>query len=112
MKVTEDDLQKLYKQEQEKVVSDLRELLRLPAGKRYFWRLLETCHMFSSTFTGNSTGNFMEGERNVGLKVFRDILQVDPKLMGEMAQSHAANIKMLKDKKAETLAESTKPRRP
>lgn len=95
------ELKALYREEHEDRVRDLGKMLRSPEGKRYFWWLLEKCHMFSSTFTGNSTGNFLEGERNVGLMIFKDVLKVDPKLMGQMAQSHAAKIETLKTRKAE-----------
>ena len=98
--VTEEELKKLYRDEHEDRIRDMGKLLRTPEGKRYFWWLLESCHMFSSTFTGNSTGHFMEGERNVGLMVFNDVLKVDPKLMGQMSQSHADKIKKLRDRKA------------
>lgn len=99
-------LQKLYRDEHEDRVRDLGALLRMPEGKRYFWWLLESVHMFSTTFTGNSTGAFKEGERNVGLRIFNDILKLDPKLMGQMAQAHAAKIKTLQGRKTEALKES------
>ena len=101
--VSDDELKRHYREEHNDRVRDMEKILRTPEGKRYFWYLLETCHMFTSTFTGNSTGNFMEGERNVGLRVFNDVLKVDPKLMGQMAQSHAAKRKLIMDKKAAAL---------
>jgi len=96
---TDKELKALYREEHEDRVRDLGKLLTRPEGKRYFWWLLESTHMFSSTFTGNSTGNFMEGERNVGLRIFKDVLKVNPKLMGQMAQSHAAKRKSIEAKK-------------
>ena len=36
-------------------------------GRRVFLDLIERCHIFHSTFTGNSRGMFLEGERHVGL---------------------------------------------
>ncbi len=101
-----EELKKLYREEHDARVRDLGALLRSPEGKRYFWWLLESVHMFSTTFTGNSMGNFKEGERNVGLRIFNDILKVDPKLMGQMAQSHAAKIESLRNKKKETIERS------
>ena len=98
--VTDDDLKKAYCEEHEDRVRDLRKILRTPEGERYMWYMLETCHMFSTTFTGNSMGNFMEGERNVGLRILHDVMKVDPKLLGKMAQSHEVKIKALRDKKA------------
>ena len=97
--VTDKELKQAYQEEHLERVRDLRTILRTPEGKRYIWWMLETTHMFSSTFTGNSMGHFLEGERNVGLRVFQDVLRIDPKLMGQMAQSHAAKRKALEDKK-------------
>ncbi len=97
--LTDKEMKARYREEHEDRVRDLGAILRSPEGKRYMWWMLETCHMFASTFTGNSTGNFMEGERNVGLRIFKDILKIDPKLMGQMAQSHAAKRQALKLKK-------------
>lgn len=106
--VTDDELKKLYKEEHEDRIHDMADILRTGSGKRYIWWLLETCHMFSSTFTGNSMSAFLEGERNVGLRIFKDILKVDAKLMGQLAQSHAAKRKQLQEKKDKALKRGMK----
>jgi hypothetical protein len=36
-------------------------------GRRVMIDFLEKCHIFHTTFTGNSRGMFLEGERNIGL---------------------------------------------
>ncbi len=36
-------------------------------GRRFIWKLLERTGVFTSSFTGNSTTFFNEGQRNVGL---------------------------------------------
>lgn len=36
-------------------------------GKKVFADLLSRCHVFQTTFTGNSKTFFLEGERNIGL---------------------------------------------
>ena len=55
-------------------VKQLREAYRStffdsPNGWKVLLSLLEVCHVHSSTFTGNSTGMFKEGERNIGLHI-------------------------------------------
>ncbi len=70
---------------------DIKELLKLPAGRRFLLRILESCYMFKTTFTGNSTTYLNEGMRNVGLKIQDEISEVDPmelfKLYGEFYDS-------------------------
>jgi hypothetical protein len=42
-------------------------------GRAWFYNLLESCHIFRCTFTGDAWDNFREGERNIGLVVLADI---------------------------------------
>lgn len=48
------------------------ELLRAPAGRLILWSILEKCHLFETTYTGNAASNFLEGERSVGLKILQE----------------------------------------
>jgi len=49
-------------------------------GRRYVWWLLEQTGVFRSSFTGNSTTFFNEGQRNVGLMLVADINAAAPEL--------------------------------
>ena len=82
-------------------ISDLQKVLSTPEGKRVIWWLLSYCRVFVSNFHGNSRDAFEAGERSVGVKLFSAILEVDPKLMGQMAQSHSAKQKQIRDKMEE-----------
>ncbi len=62
----------------ESEANDLRYVIQSEQGKRVLWRLLETCGIFKSSFTGSSETFFLEGQRNVGLKLLADIMRVDP----------------------------------
>ena len=53
-------------------------LMANAAFRRFVWELLETTHVFRTSFTGNSETFFKEGERNIGLKVFLRIQEHDP----------------------------------
>lgn len=57
---------------------DIRDVLALPQGVRLFRWFMKECHMFSSTFTGNSRGMFNEGERNIALKLIGKVEEADP----------------------------------
>jgi len=49
---------------------DLKDLLKLKAGRRFFWRYLSICGIFNSSLaeTAELTA-FNEGMRNVGLQL-------------------------------------------
>jgi hypothetical protein len=55
--------------EAEQLAADTQWLMADPRGRRLMRRWLALCHVDHSTFTGNSTGMFKEGERNVGLQL-------------------------------------------
>ena len=77
---------------------DIRAVLSTAAGKRFIWDIIGDCRVFHSRFHGNSRDIFEAGERNVGSKLLERVLEVDPKLMGQMAQSHSAKQKQIKEK--------------
>lgn len=47
-------------------------------GREFVIWLLRHCHLFHTTFTGNSLGQFLEGKRAVGLKVLEEAAYVEP----------------------------------
>lgn len=48
-------------------------------GRQYLWDALEHSHIFASTFTGDPLRSaFLEGERNVGLRLLSDLVQECP----------------------------------
>lgn len=49
---------------------DLRAIMSLPAGRRFIWRLLETTHLYQTSFGfGNDRANYLEGERSIGVQL-------------------------------------------
>ncbi len=63
---------------QDKDDNDLRFLLSSDQGRRFIWRILELCGIYKSSFTGSSETFFLEGQRNIGLKLISEVLRVDP----------------------------------
>ena len=53
-------------------------------GRMVLWSVLEQCHIFQTTYTGNQLQAFMEGERNIGLKILAE--RVFPQGMEIFAQ--------------------------
>lgn len=76
-----DKVRKMDEQERLELLAAARDLLREDKGKRFVWWLLEQAHVFQNSFTGNSNTFFLEGERNVGLKVFALCMEADPAFM-------------------------------
>jgi hypothetical protein len=52
---------------------DMRMVMSTVEGRRFVWRLLERAGVFRTSFTGNSTTFFNEGQRNMGLIVLADV---------------------------------------
>lgn len=61
----------------EKDQNDLRWVMSMPQGRRFLWRILEGCGIYKSSFTGSSETFFLEGQRNVGLKLLAEIMEAD-----------------------------------
>lgn len=69
-------------------LKDLREVLRTDAGKRVINRIFQIAHMFSVSFTGNSTTFFNEGTRWLGLWLCDECQQADPEALKEAFFMH------------------------
>lgn len=63
-------------------------------GRRFLWDFLASCHLFSTTFTGDAlTSAFAEGERNVGQRLLSDIMVVCPdQYIQAMREAHERHI--------------------
>ena len=72
------------KTQKEQEIEDIKNILKLPAGVRFFKRLLNAGHMFQTSFTGNSQTFFKEGERNLMLRFFDDICEASPDKLTEL----------------------------
>ena len=56
-----------------------------PAGRVWFHDFLSACHIFADPFTGDALVEaYSKGERNVGLKVYNDIVSNCPNYFIEM----------------------------
>lgn len=56
-------------------VEYLQAAMSVPQGRAWFYELLEFCHIFNDPFTGDALAEaYRKGERNVGLRLFSDII--------------------------------------
>lgn len=67
-------------------IDDLRHILSSVQGRRFIWGLLGKCHVFKTSFTGNSTTFFNEGKRDIGLRVLAYVNEAGPELYITMMQ--------------------------
>jgi hypothetical protein len=59
-------------------LADMQHVLNSIQGRRLLWRYLETCGIYKSSFTGSSETFYLEGQRNIGLKLLADITEASP----------------------------------
>lgn len=78
------------KRRKERETEDLKVLLKMPEGRRLFWRYMGDAGVFRSSYTGDQGTNFNEGQRNIGLKMFNDVLNTDIRAFAQMQQEHVA----------------------
>lgn len=57
---------------------DLKFLLGTPQGRRYIYRKINECGVFLPNVNTNSQIYVREGQRFVGLKLFEEVLAIDP----------------------------------
>ncbi len=67
-------------QDRKTLEANIRELIKTKSGKDFIWEVISMCGIYSSTFTGNSQGAYLEGKRAVGLEVLQLLEDVDPAL--------------------------------
>ena len=89
----QDKTRKMGEQERRELLAATKDLLDEGPGRQFVWWLLEQTHVFQSSFTGNSTTFFLEGERNVGLKVFALCMEADPAFMHNLIEFKRAKEK-------------------
>lgn len=83
-KVKRKDLEGRMARRQE--LGDIASILTTEEGRRFYWRVMVRCGLFKSSFTGNNTTFFNEGERNIGLMLIADLNEAAPQAYLQMLQ--------------------------
>lgn len=78
------DLEQKRKNDRDQELEDVRFLVSVPAGKRFLRRLFTEGRILRTTFTGNSQGFFLEGQRNLALRFLSDICEAAPESVAEI----------------------------
>ncbi len=82
----QDKARRVDGEERRELLAAVKDLLAEEKGKRLVWWLLEQAHVFQSSFTGNSHTFFLEGERNMGLKLLALCMEAEPAFMGRLIE--------------------------
>ena len=82
----QDKTRRMDEQERRELLAVVKDLLAEEKGKCLVWWLLEQTHVFQNSFTGNSHTFFLEGERNVGLKLFALCMEAEPAFMARLIE--------------------------
>lgn len=67
----------LEKTQTNKLKDAFSSVVHTEEGRFLLWWILEQAKVFGSCFTGNATTYFNEGARELGLKVFAQIIEAD-----------------------------------
>lgn len=76
-------------------LNDLRTMLGTRSARRWYWKMLSSCGVFELSYSrGGDTHDtaFHEGERNVGLRILKDLMDADSKLYGLMADENKEEV--------------------
>lgn len=88
-----DEAQIRDKQFKDKIKSDLelndiKSVLKTIEGRRFVWSVLESCGIYKSSFTGSSETFFLEGSRNVGLRLLSKLEMADQESLFQMMREN------------------------
>jgi len=85
------ELEKAQNLKRDLFLGDFRKVLSMPEGLRVFSEIMDMCHVFAPSFTGNSQTFFNEGARSIGLFIFGSIMDCDPKFYMKMIEEKKKN---------------------
>lgn len=75
-------------------IDDLKKLLKQPEFRRFIWHILSEAGIFRASFTNNSMQTaFLEGKRDVGLALVKDIDDADVNAIFQIRQEYVSELK-------------------
>jgi hypothetical protein len=76
----------------EKELGDIRKILSIPEGRRFYWRVLSKCGVFHSSWTGDVNQLLVnEGHREIGIIFLDDLLEASPTTFAQLQREHKSN---------------------
>jgi len=72
-------LEERAKRRRERDLGDIRKILSIPEGRRFYWRILSVAGIFRTSWTGQVEQTLVnEGSRNNGLIFLNDLMEASP----------------------------------
>jgi hypothetical protein len=68
-----------FEKERQALIKSVREVAGSPSGEHVIWEILSMCGLYTTTFTGNSQGAFLEGKRSIGIEILEMLNETDSK---------------------------------
>tara|TARA_R110000796_G_scaffold14197_3_gene46480 strand:+ start:235 stop:648 length:414 start_codon:yes stop_codon:yes gene_type:complete len=105
---TQDDLNAVINEQVQELIDHedskaWRKVLSMPEGRMAIWSILCEAGLHTTTFTGDRTGDFLEGRRDMGNWVLgRKVFTAGRKwytMMGDEAEERDARIKEIKERR-------------
>ena len=87
----EGEVKRAIQRQQE--IADFTWLMKMPQFRRFVWRMLEEAGVFRPTFRAGQPdlSAFLEGRRDHGLFVLREIHELTPEMYDVMVKEHKAH---------------------
>ena len=92
------------KRKLERYYSDVRSIIKLPEGRRIWWKSMCESGVFRRSYNGDTLGTmFNEGRRSLGLDLLNDLLEAKPEVFSQMQQEHQSELKREENEKKEEI---------
>lgn len=69
------------------LMADVRAVMSTPAGLRWMQHIIAECRVFQSIYHPSSQIYFLEGQRNVGLRIWAEIEEAAPDMVLQLLQN-------------------------
>ena len=88
----ENDLKRKRRKSRE--INDLRDILAIPQGRRYIWKLWGLTGVFRASYVSKDANltAFKEGQRDIGLALLQDINEASPTALGQMRSEYLSEL--------------------
>jgi hypothetical protein len=83
----------LSRRRRDRHLNDIRVMVASVEGRRFYWKVMESCGIFQTSFTGevNST-MFNEGRRSIGLLMLFDLMEAKPSAFEQMKRENDSEL--------------------
>ena len=82
-------MEKDKNKDRERELSDISVVLNTPEGRRFYWRIMEVCGVWTDPYCGTDRDtSYMCGRKSIGLGLYADLLEAKPSAFQQMQREH------------------------